>query len=125
MTLLKERGRSDDNDARAFLLSNTAEERVELLWDRRRLKRRSDLKCDAISVCVLAITRRSLSRHAQAMEGDARKVTIDCSAILMVHNFQTKLPINGTIQHPDLAGARGYAERAAHFSASKVAKATL
>jgi hypothetical protein len=35
MTLLKERGRSDDNDARAFLLSNTAEERVELLWDRR------------------------------------------------------------------------------------------
>jgi hypothetical protein len=31
MTLLKERGRSDDNDARAFLLSNTAEERVELL----------------------------------------------------------------------------------------------
>jgi hypothetical protein len=35
MTLLKERGRSDDNDARAFLLSNTAEEHVELLWDRR------------------------------------------------------------------------------------------
>jgi hypothetical protein len=35
MTLLRERGRSDDNDARAFLLSNTAEERVELLWDRR------------------------------------------------------------------------------------------
>jgi hypothetical protein len=34
MTLLKERGRSDDNDVRAFLLSNTAEERVELLWDR-------------------------------------------------------------------------------------------
>jgi hypothetical protein len=32
MTLLKERGRSDDNDARAFLLSNTAEERAELLW---------------------------------------------------------------------------------------------
>jgi hypothetical protein len=31
MTLLKERGRSDDNDARAFLLSNTAEERAELL----------------------------------------------------------------------------------------------
>ena len=31
MTLLKERGRSDDNDARAFLLSNTAEERVEAL----------------------------------------------------------------------------------------------
>jgi hypothetical protein len=28
MTLLKERGRSDDNDARAFLLSNAAEERV-------------------------------------------------------------------------------------------------
>ena len=35
MTLLRERGRSDDNDARAFLLSNTAEERVELLWDHR------------------------------------------------------------------------------------------
>ena len=31
MTLLRERGRSDDNDARAFLLSNTAEERVEAL----------------------------------------------------------------------------------------------
>jgi hypothetical protein len=31
MTLLKERGRSDDNDARAFLLSNTAEERIEAL----------------------------------------------------------------------------------------------
>jgi len=31
MTLLKERGWSDDNDARAFLLSNTAEERVEAL----------------------------------------------------------------------------------------------
>ena len=29
MTFLKERERSDDNDARAFLLSNTAEERVE------------------------------------------------------------------------------------------------
>jgi hypothetical protein len=28
----RERGRSDDNDARVFLLSNTAEERVELLW---------------------------------------------------------------------------------------------
>jgi hypothetical protein len=32
MTLLRKRGRSDDNDARAFLLSNTAEERAELLW---------------------------------------------------------------------------------------------
>ena len=32
MTLLKERGRLDDNDARAFLLSNTAEERIEALW---------------------------------------------------------------------------------------------
>jgi hypothetical protein len=32
MTLLKERGRSDDNDARAFLLSNTTEERAEFLW---------------------------------------------------------------------------------------------
>ena len=31
MTLLKERGRLDDNDARAFLLSNTAEERIEAL----------------------------------------------------------------------------------------------
>ena len=31
MTLLRERERSDDNDARAFLLSNTAEERVEAL----------------------------------------------------------------------------------------------
>ena len=31
MALLRERERSDDNDARAFLLSNTAEERVELL----------------------------------------------------------------------------------------------
>jgi hypothetical protein len=31
MTLLRERGRSDDNDARAFLLSNTAEERAESL----------------------------------------------------------------------------------------------
>ena len=31
MTLLRERGRSDDNDARAFLLSNAAEERAELL----------------------------------------------------------------------------------------------
>ena len=31
MTLLKERGWSDDNDARAFLLSNRAEERVEAL----------------------------------------------------------------------------------------------
>ena len=29
MTFLKERGRSDDNDARAFFLSNTAEERIE------------------------------------------------------------------------------------------------
>ena len=28
MTLLRERERSDDNDARAFLLSDTAEERV-------------------------------------------------------------------------------------------------
>ena len=28
MTLLKERERSDDNDARAFLLINTAEERA-------------------------------------------------------------------------------------------------
>jgi hypothetical protein len=44
MTLLKERGRSDDNDARAFLLSNTAEERVELLWDRRGV----DLISDAL-----------------------------------------------------------------------------
>jgi hypothetical protein len=33
MTLLKERGRSDDNDARAFLLSNTAEENAELEQD--------------------------------------------------------------------------------------------
>ena len=32
MTLLRERERSDDNDARAFLLSNTAEERAERLW---------------------------------------------------------------------------------------------
>jgi len=32
MTLLRERGRSDDNDARAFLLSNASEERAELLW---------------------------------------------------------------------------------------------
>jgi hypothetical protein len=31
MTLLRERERSDDNDARAFLLSNAAEERSELL----------------------------------------------------------------------------------------------
>jgi hypothetical protein len=31
MTLLRERERSDDNDARAFLLSNTAEERIEAL----------------------------------------------------------------------------------------------
>ena len=31
MTLLRERERSDDNDARAFLLSNTAEERVEAI----------------------------------------------------------------------------------------------
>ena len=31
MTLLRERERSDDNDARAFLLSNTAEERIESL----------------------------------------------------------------------------------------------
>jgi hypothetical protein len=31
MTLLRERGRSDDNDARAFLLSNTTEERAEPL----------------------------------------------------------------------------------------------
>jgi hypothetical protein len=31
MTLLKERERSDDNDVRAFLLSNTAEERIESL----------------------------------------------------------------------------------------------
>jgi hypothetical protein len=30
MTLLKERERSDDNDARAFLLSNTAGERIEV-----------------------------------------------------------------------------------------------
>jgi hypothetical protein len=44
MTLLKERGRSDDNDARAFLLSNTAEEHVELLWDRRGI----DLISDAL-----------------------------------------------------------------------------
>ena len=44
MTLLKERGRLDDNDARAFLLSNTAEERVELLWDRRGV----DLISDAL-----------------------------------------------------------------------------
>jgi len=29
---LRERGRSDDNDARAFLLSNASEERAELLW---------------------------------------------------------------------------------------------
>ena len=46
MTLLKERGRSDDNDARAFLLSNTAEERVELLWivwDRRGVDLISDV----------------------------------------------------------------------------------
>jgi len=28
---MQERGRSDDNDARAFLLGNTAEERVETL----------------------------------------------------------------------------------------------
>ena len=32
MTLLRERERSDDNDARAFLLSNTVEERIEFLW---------------------------------------------------------------------------------------------
>jgi hypothetical protein len=44
MTLLRERGRSDDNDARAFLLSNTAEECVELLWDRRGV----DLISDAL-----------------------------------------------------------------------------
>jgi hypothetical protein len=44
MTLLRERGRSDDNDARAFLLSNTAEERAELLWDRRGV----DLISDAL-----------------------------------------------------------------------------
>ena len=44
MTLLRERGRSDDKDARAFLLSNTAEERVELLWDRRGV----DLISDAL-----------------------------------------------------------------------------
>jgi hypothetical protein len=31
MTLLRERERSDDNDVRAFLLSNTAEERIESL----------------------------------------------------------------------------------------------
>ena len=47
MTLLRERGRSDDNDARAFLLSNTAEERVELLWDRRGF----DLISDAVIHC--------------------------------------------------------------------------
>jgi hypothetical protein len=40
----RERGRSDDNDARAFLLSNTAEERTELLWDRRGI----DLISDAL-----------------------------------------------------------------------------
>src|ERR1700756_1760831 len=40
----RERGRSDDNNARAFLLSNTAEERVELLWDRRGV----DLISDAL-----------------------------------------------------------------------------
>ena len=34
------------------------------------------LKCDAISVCVLAITRRSLSRRAQAMEGEAEKLQL-------------------------------------------------
>ena len=43
MTLLKERGRSDDNDARAFLLSNTAEERAELL---RVLTNRFELRHD-------------------------------------------------------------------------------
>jgi hypothetical protein len=31
MALLRERGWSDDNDARAFLLSNMTEERAELL----------------------------------------------------------------------------------------------
>ena len=31
MTLLRERGRPDDNDARALFLSNTAEERIEAL----------------------------------------------------------------------------------------------
>jgi hypothetical protein len=43
MTLLRERRRSDDNEARAFLLSNTAEERVELLWDHRGVDLISDL----------------------------------------------------------------------------------
>ena len=41
MTLLKERGRSDDNDARAFLLRNAAEERFEPL---RRVANREKLK---------------------------------------------------------------------------------
>ena len=43
MTLLRERRRSDDNDARAFLVSNTAEERVELLWERRGVELVSDV----------------------------------------------------------------------------------
>jgi hypothetical protein len=43
MTLLRERGRSDDDDARAFLLSNTAEERAELL---RILTNRFELRHD-------------------------------------------------------------------------------
>jgi hypothetical protein len=37
MTLLRERERSDDNDARVFLLSNTAEERFESLGPLRRI----------------------------------------------------------------------------------------
>jgi hypothetical protein len=43
MTLLRERGRSDDNDARAFLLSNAAEERAKLL---RILANRDELRHD-------------------------------------------------------------------------------
>jgi hypothetical protein len=48
MTLFKERGRSDDNDARAFLLSNTAEERVELLRILANPERSNDMETSAI-----------------------------------------------------------------------------
>jgi hypothetical protein len=73
MTLLKERGRSDDNDARAFLLSNTAEERVELLWDRRGVDLTSDAlpfgrlwygEQNAISNAVGYAIHHSRSHHA-------------------------------------------------------------
>ena len=45
MTLLRERERSDDNDARAFLLSNTAEERIEVLGPLHRIAPESFFDC--------------------------------------------------------------------------------